>query len=207
MRAWLRHLGNVVTDPFDAASFAWHMLKDRRLAERKFPSIIIKSKANLYSVDYHAEQQPNRASRVSLTQDRDPLGVPRIKIDWRYTSGDVDTVTRALALLAGDFEHGGVGTLDYDPATVEFEMTRYGAYGGHHIGTARMGTDPRSSVTDADCRVHGVGNLYIGGSATFPTSSQANPTLTIVALALRLAERLKQTSLRDGARHPLLQPS
>jgi choline dehydrogenase-like flavoprotein len=207
LRAWLRHVGNVVTDPFDAAAFAWHMLKDRRLAERKFPSIIIKSKANLYSIDYHAEQQPNRASQVSLTQDRDPLGVPRIKIDWRYTGGDVDTVTRALALLAGDFKHGGVGTLDYDPTTVEFEMTRYGAYGGHHMGTARMGTDPRTSVTDADCCVHGVGNLYIAGAATFPTSSQANPTLTIVALALRLAARLKQAALRDRAGHPVLQAS
>jgi choline dehydrogenase-like flavoprotein len=196
-RTWLRHIANVATDPFDAAGFAWHMLKDRKLSERKFPSIIIKSKANLYSIDFHAEQQPNRDSRVSLATDRDALGVPRIRIDWRYTAGDVDTVTRALALLAGDFKHGAVGDLKYDPTAIEFEMTRYGAYGGHHIGTARMGTDPRSSVTDADCRVHGVANLYIAGSATFPTSSQANPTLTVVALALRLAARLKRASPRE----------
>jgi choline dehydrogenase-like flavoprotein len=202
VRAWMRHIGNVLTDPFDAVAFAWHMLKDRRLAERKFPSIIIKSKANLYSIDYHAEQQPNRNSRVTLTGHRDPMGVPRIKIDWQYTRGDVDTVTRALALLAAEFQQGGAGTFEYDPATVEFEMTRYGAYGGHHIGTARMGTDPRTSVTDADCRVHGIDNLYVAGSATFPTSSQANPTLTIVALALRLAARLKQVSVRAAA--PLL---
>ncbi|MEP6547773.1 MAG: GMC family oxidoreductase [Gammaproteobacteria bacterium] len=194
-RAWAKHIGNVMTDPFDALSFAWHMLKDRRLAQRKFPSIIIKSKANLYSIDYHAEQQPNRNSRVTLTPHRDPMGVPRINIDWQYTRGDVDTVTRALALLADEFKQGGAGTLQYDPATVEFEMTRYGAYGGHHIGTARMGTDPRTSVTDADCRVHGIDNLYVAGSATFPTSSQANPTLTIVALALRLAARLKRAAI------------
>jgi choline dehydrogenase-like flavoprotein len=198
LRAWAKHIGNVMTGPFDALAFAWHMLKDRRLAERKFPSIIIKSKANLYSVDYHAEQQPNRNSRVTLTQHRDPMGVPRINIDWQYTRGDVDTVSRSLALLADEFNQGGAGTLHYDPATVEFEMTRYGAYGGHHIGTARMGTDPRSSVTDADCRVHGIDNLYVAGSATFPTSSQANPTLTIVALALRLAARLKQGTARSG---------
>jgi choline dehydrogenase-like flavoprotein len=126
------------------------------------------------------------------------MGVPRIKIDWQYTRADVDTVSRALALLAAEFRQGGAGTLEYDPATVEFEMTRYGAYGGHHIGTARMGTDPRTSVTDADCRVHGIDNLYIAGSATFPTSSQANPTLTIVALALRLAARLKKVSARGA---------
>ena len=70
-------------------------------------------------------------------------------------------------------------------------MTRYGAYGGHHIGTARMGSDPNSSVVDADCRVHGIANLYVDGAATIPTSSQANPTLTLVALSLRMAEHLK----------------
>jgi choline dehydrogenase-like flavoprotein len=70
-------------------------------------------------------------------------------------------------------------------------MTRYGAYGGHHIGTARMGHDPHLSVVDADCRIHGVSNLSIASAAVFPTSSQANPTLTVVALALRLADRLR----------------
>jgi choline dehydrogenase-like flavoprotein len=82
---------------------------------------------------------------------------------------------------------------------VEYEMTRYGAYGGHHIGTARMGTNPRDSVTGADCRVHGTDNLYIASAALFPTSSQANPTLTVVALALRLAQHLKGVSARAGA--------
>jgi choline dehydrogenase-like flavoprotein len=103
-------------------------------------------------------------------------------------------VCSALELLASDFKSSGSGRFEYDPASVEAEMVRYGAYGGHHIGTARMGTDPRSSVVDSDCRVHSVDNLFIGGSATFPTSSQANPTLTIVALALRLARHLRNTA-------------
>ncbi|MDE2350088.1 MAG: GMC family oxidoreductase, partial [Gammaproteobacteria bacterium] len=106
-------------------------------------------------------------------------------------------VTRAIALLALDLQRTGTGTLAYDPQELEAEMTRYGAYGGHHIGTARMGTDPRDSVVDADCRVHGVDNLSIAGSAVFPTSSQANPTLTIVALALRLAARLRALEARS----------
>jgi len=130
------------------------------------------------------------------------LGVPRVRIDWRYTPGDVDTVTRALALLAAEFKNAGVGTLDYDAAAVEFEMTRYGAYGGHHMGTARMGTDTHSSVVDANCRVHGVANLYVAGAALFPTSSQANPTLTLVALALRLARHLKSAAPRMAASLP-----
>jgi choline dehydrogenase-like flavoprotein len=196
---WLRHLGNVVTGPFEAAAFAWHMLRDRKLAARKFPTIIVTSKANLYSIDFHAEQQPDAASRVMLESATDALGMPRLRVDWHYTARDVDTVTRAIALLAQELDRNGVGRLDYEPESVEAEMTRYGAYGGHHIGTARMGSDPRSSVVDADCRVHGVGNLYIAGSATFPTSSQANPTLTLVALSLRLAATLRCLVRADAA--------
>jgi choline dehydrogenase-like flavoprotein len=192
---WWHHLANVAAGPFEAASFAWHLLRDRRLAERKFPSIIINSKANIFSIDFHAEQYPNSSSRVSLDDSVDALGIPRIKIDWRYLPEDVHTVSRSLALLARDFAACGVGTLEYDPALVETEMTRYGAYGGHHIGTARMGNDPRHSVVDANCRVHSVRNLFIAGSGVFTTSSQANPTLTIVALALRLAAHLRKTSV------------
>jgi choline dehydrogenase-like flavoprotein len=190
-RNWLGHLRNVGTGPFDAVAFAWHMLRDRKLAQRKFPSVIIRSRANLYSLDFHAEQQPNPQSRVSLSAQTDSLGMARLHVDWRYTEGDVDTVTRALALLENDIRRSKLGKFEYNPDTIEVEMTRYGAYGGHHIGTARMGSDPRSSVVDADCRVHGVDNLYIASSATFPTSGQANPTLTVVALALRLATHLE----------------
>jgi choline dehydrogenase-like flavoprotein len=191
LRLWLQHARNVMAGPFDAAGFAWHMLKDRKLAERKFPSIIIKPKANLFSLDFHAEQQPAPESRVELMTETDALGMPKLKVDWRYTRVDVETVSRAIALLAADMKRGGIGVLEYDPGSIEFEMTRYGAYGGHHIGTARMGTDPACSVVDADCRVHEVSNLFIASAAVFPTSSQANPTLTVVALALRLANRLR----------------
>jgi choline dehydrogenase-like flavoprotein len=187
---WLRHVRNILTGPGDAAAFAWHMLNDRFLAARKFPSIIVKSRANLFSVDFHAEQVPNPMSRVTLTTARDALGLPRLNVDWRYSPHDVRTVEESIALLARDFQRGSIGQLDYDPRAVELEMTRYGAYGGHHIGTTRMGLDPRTSVVDANCRVHGVDNLYIAGASVFPTSSQANPTLTVVALALRLAAHL-----------------
>lgn len=188
---WLQHVRNVVLDPFRTLAFAWHLFRDRKLADRKFPSIIVHPKAPIYSLDFHAEQHPNPDSRVTLSAETDALGMPKVHIDWRYTPADVDSCQRAVALLAEDFRQSGVGSLDYQPEDVEIEMTRYGAYGGHHIGTARLGSDPASSVVDPDCRVHGVDNLYIAGSAVFPTSSQANPTLTIVAMALRLADHLQ----------------
>ena len=164
--------------------------------------IIIRSRANLYSLDFHAEQQPDPQSRVSLGREVDALQVPRLRIDWRYQRGDVESVRRSIELLASDIHTSGVGRFEYDAQSVEVEMTRYGAYGGHHIGTARMGSDPRSSVVDANCRVHGVDNLFIASSAVFPTSSQANPTLTIVAIALRLASHLR-AMIAEGSRRPI----
>jgi choline dehydrogenase-like flavoprotein len=194
---WLCHVGNVVRSPFDAAGFAWHMLRDRKFAERKFPSVIVRPRRNLYSLDFHAEQQPNPSSRVQLSDRADALGMPRLKVDWGYTAGDVDTCSRALELLSRSMSRSGIARFDYDADSVELEMTRFGAYGGHHIGTTRMGVDPRFSVVNADCRVHGIRNLYISGSATFPTSSQANPTLTVVAMSLRLAEHLRKAHTAD----------
>jgi choline dehydrogenase-like flavoprotein len=199
MRTWMRHAGNVLRAPGQVIAFGHHMLRDRLLAERKFPSIIVRSTAGHYSLDFHAEQEPRAASRVSLTGQRDELGTQRLLVDWRYSAADVATVRRAVQLLAADIETCGIGVFEYDPDSIELEMSRYGAYGGHHIGTARMGSNPRSSVVDANCRVHGVENLFIAGSAVFPTSSQANPTLTIVALAVRLAAHLKAAVLGERA--------
>jgi choline dehydrogenase-like flavoprotein len=121
-----------------------------------------------YSVDFHAEQEPNPASRLRLSQERDDLGLPRLEVDWRYTAGDVRNVAGSLRLLQDDFAATGAAHLDYDSGSVEFEMTRYGAYGGHHIGTLRMGRDPRTSMVDADCRVHGIGNLHVAAPPPFP---------------------------------------
>ncbi|HEY1227818.1 MAG TPA: GMC family oxidoreductase, partial [Ramlibacter sp.] len=144
------------------------------------------------SLEVQGEQQPLASSRVQLTRDADALGMRKLKVDWRYCAADIESVARTLDLLAGELERTGVGRFDYDRDELEGDLMRYGAYGGHHIGTTRMGTQPGTSVVDADCKVHSVSNLYVAGSAELPTSSQANPTLTIVALALRLADRLTQ---------------
>jgi choline dehydrogenase-like flavoprotein len=189
----LAHLRNVLFDMPDTARFLAHWFRYRTLAARKFPSIIVRPDDMRFSLDFHAEQVPNPDSRVTLGTQTDALGVPRLHVDWRYSAQDTATVAEALAAFSEDLRASGAGTFEYAPQEVETEMTRYGAYGGHHIGTARMGADARTSVVDANCRVHEADNLYIAGAAVFPTSSQANPTLTIVALALRLADHLRRT--------------
>jgi choline dehydrogenase-like flavoprotein len=187
-----RHLLNVVSDPFDTAGFLGHWLAKRTLAERKFPSVILRNRSNRFSLEMHGEQFPRAHSRVTLTDRRDALGMPQLRIDWNYGREDIDSVRRTLDLVAQEMQRTGVGELSYDADTLEEDLMRFGAYGGHHVGTARMGHDPRTSVVDANCRVHSVNNLFVAGSAVFPTSSQANPTLTLIAVSLRLASHLRQ---------------
>lgn len=191
-RQWLAHVANVCADPADTAAFLWNWYRYRQLASRKLPSIVVWPKTRRFSLDFHSEQQPQSASRVRLDGQRDALGMPQLHVDWRYTPWDIHTVRCSLALFSRDVRDSGIGTFTYDAAELEAEILRDGAYGGHHIGTTRMGDDPRTSVVNADGRIHGVSNLFVAGSATFPTSSQANPTLTIVALAVRLADHLKR---------------
>jgi choline dehydrogenase-like flavoprotein len=193
---WLRHGINAAADPFSTIRFLAHWLRDRTLAERKFPSIIIRPRTNLFSLDFHAEQSPARDSRIGLATARDRFGNQQVRIDWRYNKQDVETVAKSFDLLRGDLAEQAIGqlTLPPDEADIETTVRRDGAYGGHHIGTVRMGGSRSAGVVDCDGKVFGVNNLYVAGSAVFPTSSQANPTLTIVALAVRLAEHLRATA-------------
>jgi choline dehydrogenase-like flavoprotein len=190
--AAIAHVRNVATEPFTTADFVLHLVRKRFLAPRKFPSIIVQPPSGRFSIDFHAEQQPNPESRVQLGTQHDKLGMPRLRVDWHYSSTDIHTVAEAFRMMAEELARSGCGRLEYQPDTLEQSMVRDGAYGGHHIGTARMGASPSTSVVNSDCRVHGLHNLFIASSAVFPTSGQANPTLTIVALALRLADHLKR---------------
>lgn len=188
---FLRHALNVMREPFATAGFLLDWARTRTLAARKFPSLIVRPRNNTYSLDIHAEQVPNPESRVTLSQTRDIFGRPQARVDWRYRPKDIETVAVSLGLLREDIARWGGGRLDYDEDEIAPAMLRDGAYGGHHIGTARMGATPADGVVDADARVFGTENIYVAGSSIFPTSSQANPTLTIVAFALRLADHLK----------------
>jgi choline dehydrogenase-like flavoprotein len=125
--------------------------------------------------------------------------MPQLRVDWRYSAADIDSIRGTLDVLSQEFAASGVARFEYDAESLEEDLTRFGAYGGHHIGTTRMGTDERTSVVNAQCQLHSVNNLFVAGSAVFPTSSQANPTLTLIALSLRLGHTLAQ---RLGTPHP-----
>jgi choline dehydrogenase-like flavoprotein/nucleoside-diphosphate-sugar epimerase len=193
---YLGHLRNIVLDPFDTLAFLSHWIRKRTLAVRKFPSVILRNKSNRFSLDLHGEQEPRPESRLTLIEESlDPFGMPRLRIDWRYSQKDIETVRVTLDVIADELKRTGVGTLTYNTETLERDLMRYGAYGGHHIGATRMGLDVRTSVVDPNCQVHGVDGLFVASCSVFPTSSQANPTLTIIALALRLGDHLKRRHL------------
>lgn len=133
------------------------------------------------------EPTPNPDSRVTLTRSRDELGVPRTQLDWRISSIDWESAARAVEILGGAFGRAGLGRL----RTLVGERQDWRG-DWHHIGTTRMSDDPTRGVVDRNCRVHGAANLFIAGSSVFPTAGSSAPTLTIVALALRLADHLKR---------------
>ena len=145
-----------------------------------------------------AEQAPNPDSRILLTGERDALGMPRVALDWRLSAIDVDSVAGLVSALDRESRRLGLGKVEQagwlfepDKRWVSDELVSAHPIGGfHHMGTTRMSADPRRGVTDGWGRVHGIPNLHIAGSSLFPTGGWANPTLTILALALRTADRI-----------------
>ncbi|MGI9509721.1 MAG: GMC oxidoreductase [Geminicoccaceae bacterium] len=181
--AWLRrrfpddigaHIANLITDAVG--------LKEA-LEERFDPTVY------LYT---EAEQAPNPSSRVRLGDEKDALGLRRLELDWRLSEIDKRSIREIAYLIGAEFgrmEKGRVrlpiwlleeGVSDSDPIL--------GGY--HHMGTTRMADEPSAGVVDAHCKVFSTRNLFVAGSSVFTTGGAANPTLTIVALALRLADHL-----------------
>ncbi|MCX7304411.1 MAG: GMC family oxidoreductase [Hyphomicrobiales bacterium] len=189
----LRHVGNIARQPLSLASFGADWLRRRTFADRKLPSVVLGSRDNRYELEFHAEQAPNPDSRLTLSSERDALGMPRLKVDWRITELDLASLQKSYELLAAELARSGVGRLDFDTGKLLLKARRHGIVGGHHVGTTRMSADPAGGVVDPDCRVHGIGNLHVASASVFPTSGQANPTLTLLALTFRLADRLSAT--------------
>lgn len=141
------------------------------------------------------EQALNRDSRVLLGKRTDRFGLRRAALDWRFNDLDIHTMRTAILEFGRQVatrDLGRVRMLDWlladKPKPPGTDKDIVGSF--HHLCTTRMSDNPREGVVDRDCRVHGIRNLYIGGSSVFATGGYAHPTLTIVQLALRLAGHL-----------------
>ena len=138
-----------------------------------------------FQLQVNFEQRPNPENRVALARKRDLLGLPQAEVHWRWREEEQANLERLRTVLASGLEGAGLGQV------VVHTGLRPDPNAHHHAGTTRMNADPRYGVVDADGRVHGTDNLYVTGGSVFPSAGFANPTLTIVALALRLADHLK----------------
>jgi choline dehydrogenase-like flavoprotein len=139
------------------------------------------------------EQAPNPDSRVTLAPERDALGLRRVRVNWQLGELERRTAARFTGFVGAEFARLGIGRCRMEPwlQNDQIALTSALAETSHYIGTTRMADDPGAGVTDRNCAVHGMQNLFVAGSSVFPTAGQANPTLTIVALAVRLADHLK----------------
>jgi len=158
-------------------------------------------KTSLYLIT-RGEQAPNPDSRVLLSTERDSLGHRRADLDWQL--GELDKHSQRVLVRTFDAELRRLGKgsatpsawlADPDPQwPIDPTIGNHPLANYHQMGGTRMSADPATGVVDADCRVHGYDNLYVAGSSVFPTGGWANPTLTIIALSLRLAEHLDSTA-------------
>jgi choline dehydrogenase-like flavoprotein len=143
----------------------------------------------VFALPLMSEQQPNQDSRIGLMSRRDRTGLPLPELDWRVGGRDFADARRTIELLAEEVERLGLGRIEslWDRGADRPDVV---TGGWHHMGTTAMSVTAETGVVDRDCRVHGLENLYVAGSSVFPTSGYANPTLTLLALAVRLGRHL-----------------
>lgn len=169
---------------------------------------------SLVFLAFQCEQALRPDSRVTLARETDELGMPKTQLDWRVGEIDRDSIRRGAAIMAQSLGQLGVGRFRVAPGEypqlmldaarvsdearqlLEFEGDEFPVgIGFHHMCTTRMSTDPKTGVVDSDSKVHGVANLYVASAAAFATGGAVTPTMTITALALRLADHLRDDVL------------
>jgi len=185
-----RHLRNVLLGLPGLGRFSVHWALRRTLARRKYPSISLPSRRNAYTIHFDSEQAPNPESRVSLGDERDAFGQRRLLVDWKYSRSDLESAVRCGELLREELAVSGVGAFRQSPEELREAVEGSFGVGSHHIGTTRMSESPRTGVVDPNCQLHGVRGLYVASPSSFPTGGFANPVLTTVALALRIAHHV-----------------
>ncbi|MPQ98003.1 FAD-binding protein [Modestobacter sp. I12A-02628] len=199
-----RHTWSLITAPADAAAVVRSQLSQRAAARDSHPRGYAwylggwsrpdadRSGFRVLEVHVAAEQTPHRDNQVTLTADRDALGRQKVRCSLEWAPDDQENLVRGMTLFQAEIARAGIGR--FDPWIDFTTITHPVQTGFHHpMGGTRMHEDPALGVVDADCRVHGLDNLYLAGSSVFTTSlGYSNPTLTVIALATRLADHVKE---------------
>jgi choline dehydrogenase-like flavoprotein len=193
------HVLNVLRGLPAIGAFGVRWVRDRILDPRTLPMFSRYSKQGVYRIRFDAEQSPDPEQRVVLsTTERDAFGVPRLDVRHRVSDADRRNYHRSLEILAQGIKESGWGT--YTPPTLDDMLGMTLVDATHQMGLVRMGFDPTRSVVDPNLRVWSSPNLYLATTGTFPTAGMAGPTLTDVALSIRLADHLARKLQREGDR-------
>ena len=188
----LPHVGNVLRSFPSAAAQAIGFMRRRYGADIPIPGFFVRNPGRTYGLSYHAEHFPSADSRVSLTNESDRYGLPRLSVDLRFAQKDAAAILRAHEHLREWLGRNGLGQLRYRQRLEETEkaILAIATHGNHQIGLARMASSRDAGVVDGNLEAFDLKGLYLSTVATLPTSGQANPTLTGIAFALRLARHL-----------------
>lgn len=187
------HLRNIVRDLFGSIRFVVTFSYARFFRKgRKAPGFFVKSADNRYLLHYHGEHLPHWESRVELSDERDALGMRKIRTHMHFSDADCESVRKAITLIDEHLRRHGVGCVEWltDDVVGTVRAFLAGRAGFHQAGTTRMSQTQDGGVVDPNLVVHGMRGLYVASTSVLPTSSQANPTLLGIALGVRLAEHL-----------------
>lgn len=194
------HIANVLSDPAGALDAIRSGARRFSTQTARRPQRLVVRGRGPYALAYHAEHFPEFESRVTLSDNMDQTGRRRLKIDFRYGDRTIQALIDGHKLLAQRLKAENVAEMvlpeDDEFAEAIIEKSRDGY---HQIGLTRMSDDPSDGIVDANCRVHGTRNLYIASASVFPVSGQANPTLSVVAMALRLADHIVENHRTGSA--------
>ena len=179
---------------------AWSQQDPRKSGDNFFGNISQAGKESShqdirsYELFTRIEQAPNPNSRITLDSEKDGLGVPRASLHWELTAFEKRSLRTIYELLGREIGRAAVGRvkmMDFLTDKNDNSWPTFTGGGWHHMGTTRMHEDPKQGVVDADCKVHGISNLFVAGSACFTTAGAPNPTLTLIALTLRLSDHIR----------------
>nr|WP_239028224.1 GMC family oxidoreductase [Pseudonocardia acidicola] len=188
-----RHVRNVAADWRRVGRFARSWAAPRLTGRRVLPSFMPLDGA-FCRLRFDAEQSPSSANRVTLDSERDALGQRRLRVAYSVSESDRERIRTGMTLIGEEFARLGLGTVALDDVDRIGDMAF--TDGTHQMGLLRMSHSPRAGVVDPQCRVHGCANLYVASSAVFPTAGAVGPTLAIVALACRIADRVAELVVR-----------
>ena len=189
-KIYIKHIKNIITDFFRILTIFPFFALNRIFSKRKIPSLVFDNPKNIYSLHYHVEHEPYEKNQIKLINEKDFDGNFKVKVNLNATSKDIESIIKSHEIIDNELRKNKLGKIRYRYKNLKKGIVSQVSFGGHQIGTTKMGNKYTNSVVDKNCKVHKIKNLYISSSSIFPTAGQANPVHSIVAFSLRLADHL-----------------